>query len=211
MMTSENEDSADHTRRRSKVDRVIHEYGLAGMDEQLVTRWTGENGNRSSLRDLADYVNRELLRTTMEQADMAPLDGEVENTYRLLTDDETTVGTRIEVESTLDRQGIDVEKLSRDFVSHQAVHTYLTKYRDVNSPRSDSESDQVSKTVETIQRLQSRLVAVAENGLQSLRDTDRISLGDFSLLVDIRVFCEECGTQRPIVELLEDGGCECKD
>jgi hypothetical protein len=36
-------------------------------------------------------------------------------------------------------------------------------------------------------------------------------LGDFSLLVDVRVFCEECGTQRPIVELLEHGGCECQD
>lgn len=210
MTTSEDGDSSDRTRRRGKVARVIQEYELTGMDEELVSLWTGEDGERSSLRDLADYLNRELLRTAMEQTDMTPLDGEVENTYRLLSDDEATVGTRIEAESALDRNGIDVEKVSRDFVSHQAIHTYLTKYRDVDGPGTDSESDQVAKTIETIQRLRSRLVAVAENGLQSLRDTERISLGDFSLLVDVRVFCEECGTQRPIVELLENGGCECQ-
>lgn len=211
MMTTEEGDSSDQPKRRSKVARVIQEYELTGMDEELVRLWTGADGERQSLRDLANYVNRELLRATMEQADMTPLDGEVENTYRLLTNDETTAGTRVEAESTLERNGIDIDSLSRDFISHQAVHTYLTKYRNVDRPSTDSETDQVSKTVETIQRLQSRLIAVAENSLQSLRDTNRISLGNFSLLVDVRVFCEECGTQRPIVELLEDGGCKCQD
>lgn len=210
MTTRNDENSDEETHQRSKVVRIIEEYELTGMEEELVALWTGAEGERHSLRDLAEYVNQELLRTAMENEGMTPLDGEVENTYRLLTDDDTTAGTRIEAESALEREGIDVDKISRDFVSHQAIHTYLTKYRDVEGPNTASDSDKREGTVETITRLQNRLVAVAENSLLSLRKTGRIALGEFSVLVDVRVFCEDCGTQTPITELLENGGCECQ-
>lgn len=210
-MTPGTDSSSNERTRQSKVARIIQEYDLTGMDEDLVTSWTGEDGERRSLRELAEYVNHELLRTAMEKAGMAPLDGEVENTHRLLTDDETTVGSQIEAESALEREGIDVDQLSRDFVSHQAIHTYLTKYRNIDGPSSRSDHDQVRKAINTIQSLRNRLVTVAEKSLQSLCNTGRISISDFSVLVDIRVFCEECGTQTDIVELLKNGGCECQD
>lgn len=210
MTTHKDGDSSDRTRRRSKVARIIQEYDLTGMEEELVTLWTGLDGERYSLRDLAEYVNHELLRTAMENAGMSPLDGEVENTYRLLTDDDTTAGMQIEAKSALEHEGVDVDQLSRNFVSHQAIHSYLTKYRDVDFPCDTADTNQVEKTSETITRLQNRLVAVAENSLQSLQKTDRISLGDFNVFVDVRVICEECGAQTSIIDVLKDGGCECQ-
>ncbi len=193
----------------SKVARVLREYDLVGLSEELVRRWTAEGEARRSLRQLADDVNRELVRVTMEDAGMTILDGDVPNTYRLLTDDDVSAGMRTEAETTLQREGVDVERLRSDFVSHQAVHTYLTKRRGAESPDTPSDEESVERGAETIRRLRSRTTAVSEKTLRTLRDTDRISLGSFDVLVDVRLFCEDCGKQYDAVELLEAGGCDC--
>ena len=192
----------------SKVSRLIDEYNLSGMGERLIEYWTREGDDGHSLRDLADYFNRELLRATMESAGMTTLDGEVANTYRLLTADDVSTGVRTQAETTLERNGIDPDRLQQDFVSHQAIHTYLTKHRGVERPSEPTE-DRVGKTEETIQRLRSRLVAVAEKRLRSLRDTGTITLGTFSVLVDVRVVCEDCGTHADVRTLFDDGRCAC--
>ena len=43
------------TRKRgTKVARLIEKYELSGMGAELEAAWTGESGERTSLRDLAD-------------------------------------------------------------------------------------------------------------------------------------------------------------
>ena len=192
----------------SKVDRLLTEYSLPGMDEQLIASWTGDADERRSLRDLAEYFNRELLRAAMAEAGMTTLDGEVANTYRLLTAEDVSTGVRTQAETTLERNGIDPQRLRTDFVSHQAIHTYLTKQRGVEHP-SEPVGDRAGKTERTIRRLGSRLVAVAEKRLHSLRDAGTITLGTFSVLVDVRVVCEDCGTHTDVPTLLGEGGCDC--
>ena len=192
----------------SKVDRLLTEYSLSGMDEQLIASWTGDADERWSLRDLAEYFNRELLRAAMAEAGMTTLDGEVANTYRLLTAEDVSTGVRTQAETTLERNGIDPQRLRTDFVSHQAIHTYLTKQRGVEHP-SEPVGDRAGKTERTIRRLGSRLVAVAEKRLRSLRDAGTITLGTFSVLVDVYVVCEDCGTHTDVPTLLGDGGCDC--
>lgn len=206
MSTEGNNSSA--TGRGSKVGRLIGEYGLDGEGERLESYWTTDGEDRRSLRELADYFNRRLLRATMEAAGMNPLDGEVENTYRLLTDDDVSRGMQTQARQTLEREGVDVESLRSDFVSHQAIHTYLTKYRDA-SREEQADVDRVEKGLKTIQRLRSRTSAVSENIVENLSGTDRIDLGDFEVLVDVRVFCRDCGTQYDVQELLNRGGCDC--
>ena len=193
----------------SKVSRLIDEYDLSGMGERLANFWLGTDGERRSLRELADHFNRELLRTEMENAGMTTLDGEVANTYRLLTVDEVSTGVRTQAETILERNNIDPEDLQQDFVSHQAIHTYLTKQRGVERSSEPTNQDRIEKTTDTIQRLSSRLVAVAEKRLQSLRNAGTITLGTFSVFVDVRVVCEDCGTHADVRTLLTDGGCDC--
>lgn len=200
--------SNDAKPRNSKVERVIQEYSLEGMADELVTLWIGEQSERKSLRSLADYLNQKILRAAMEDVGMAPLDGETENVYRLLTDDDVSSGVRTDTETALEREGIDIGTLQGDFVSHQAIHTYLTKYRGVE--RSVEERDQTEKTMETIQRLNSRLTAVTEKNLENLRNTDRITLGEFDVLSNVQVFCQDCERQYTVTELLESDGCSCQ-
>ncbi|WP_255197409.1 rod-determining factor RdfA [Halorarius litoreus] len=198
-------DSTDAGGRRSKVGRLIDTYELDRWNERLARRWTEE---RTSLRDLADQFNRGVLLAAMSEAGLTPSDSDVENTYELLTDDGVSRGDRVRAETRLRQAGIDVEELRGDFVSHQAIHTHLTKHLGVSLPESD-DGDRIEKTAGVIQRLKSRLQAVAESNLQSLVDTDRLSLGSFSVLVDVRVYCSDCGTQYELTELLDQGGCDC--
>jgi hypothetical protein len=194
---------------QSKVQRVIDEYELTGMGDRLEADWTGEDGTQYSLRDLADIFNRAVLRAALEQAGVSSLDGEVENTYRLLTDDSVSRGVRTETKNTLAREGISIEELEKDFVTHQAIHTYLTKHRGVQY-ESGEDADQVKKSGETIQRLRTKTGAVTETTLTNLVNTDRLTLGDFDVFVDIRVLCDTCGQSYTVEDLLENGGCECE-
>jgi hypothetical protein len=193
----------------SKVGRLIGKYDLPGAGEWLIDAWTGNGEERRSLRDLADSFNERLLRAAMDDAGMTTLDGEVANTYRLLTDEEVSTGVRTRAETTLERNGVDPDELRSDFVSHQAIHTYLTRDRGATRPAEPPAGERIENAESAIQRLGSRLVAVAEKRLQSLRDGGTISLGEFSVLLDLRVVCEDCGTHAAIPTLLDDGGCEC--
>ena len=209
---SATDDGGDRAEERDptncKVGRVLVEYGFEEFGDDLVRLWTDEDDERYSLRELADLFNQRLLRAAMTDAGLTPLNGEIENLYRLLTDDDTSAGMRTQAETTLRRDGIDPSTLSRDFVSHQAIHTYLTKYRNAESPT--DETDPIESATQVHGRLQSRLKAVIENNLRSLRETGRITLGSFTVSIEVRVFCEDCGTQRGVRELLRAGGCECE-
>lgn len=196
----------------SKVARVIEEWDLDGVGQRLEDYWLGTGDEQYSLRDLADWFNQRLLAAAHEQADESYVEGEIENTYELLTDDEVRSGARAEIETRLEQRGIDVAALRDDFVSHQSVYTYLTEYREVSRPSEErSDESQVEKTIESIQRLVSRTQAVVRNNVESLRNTDRITIGNFSVFVDVQVFCQDCGTQYSADELLTNGGCECAE
>lgn len=194
--------------RRGKVARLVDQYDLDGLGAELERLWTAEDTDeRRSLRDLAAQFNHELLRAAMAQADMQPLDGEVENTYRLLTNDDVDTADRTRTRRELERAGIDVDQVIDDFVSYQAIRTYL---RDDRGAEYDPDTgDRAGDILETIQRLRSRTSTVTSDRLAQLRRTGALSLGDFRVLVGVRVVCEDCGTQYEIAELLDEGGCEC--
>jgi predicted component of type VI protein secretion system len=53
------------------------------------------------------------------------------------------------------------------------------------------------------------MTAVTEGKIQQLRDGDSLELGDFRILTEIQIVCEDCNTQFDAVELLERGSCNC--
>lgn len=191
----------------SKVATVIQHYDLSGLGDELAEYWLLDTDDRMSLRELADYFNQELLAQVLRDASPNTLDGEPANFYRLLTDDSVSSGMSVQAKSQLEQRGINVDQLMADFVSRQAIHTYLTKER--NMSYSTSENDPVEKETTNIQRLKRRMTTISENKIERLRNTDRITLGEFNLLIDIRILCEDCGAQYPVTELLDQGACDC--
>ena len=202
---------ADTTDNRpsSKVARLISEYGLDGLGEELEVQWTGDGVERTSLRDLADHFNERLLERALIDAGMAALDSDVSTMYRNLTDDEVSTGVRTDARNRLESNGIDVDGLESDFVSYQAIRSYLTEYRDAEYHRL-SDEEKVEKDLQSIQRLMTRTLSVTEERIEKLTQTDRIDADGFEVLLDVQVLCGSCGEQYSISEFLDERGCDCQ-
>lgn len=193
-----------------KLDRVIDEYDLDAVAENLQEYWTRED-ERYSLRELAAYTNQAILRTAMDREGLNPLDGEVENTYRLLTDDEVSQGVRTQAHSRLDRDGVDIDAVEGDFVSYQTVNRHLKECLGAEHTSAEqSDGDRVDSGSQRIAALRNRTVAVTENTLDQLRSSGALALGDPDVYVDITVTCTDCGAHGTVQELIDDGGCECE-
>jgi hypothetical protein len=191
-----------------KTGRVLDEYDLEEFHSRLPDLWLGTDGEAHSLRELADKINIAILRRAKERVGAQPLDGEVENVYRLLTEDDVSAGVRSQQRNRLKREGINVDRLEQNFVTHQAVHTYLTQVLEVSKDQRE-ETNPLEKHTQRIQRLQSRTEAVTDNSIEELKDKDILSLGDYNTTLQIQVFCRECGSQYDIASLFDNGGCEC--
>lgn len=204
-MTEEGESVPDE--RRSKVGRLVAEHGLEDLPGELEARWTAPREERSSLRDLADYVNRRILESVLRDAGRDPLPDDVEAIYRALTDEDASAAERTRRRRSLERDGIDVDNLEGDFVSHQAVHTYLTKYREAEH-RLDAEL--AERSLRRLRRLQGRTTAVTEDTIERLVDRGEINGGDLRVILSLQVLCETCGTSHDATTFIENGGCSCE-
>jgi hypothetical protein len=204
------DDTTDETSgRRLKLVRLIEEYDLDHIGAELERRWTAKGDDRMSLRDLADYFNRELLASELSEATSQPLSGEIENIYRLLTDDDVGDAERTRTVRRLERDGIAVADLQRKFVTYQAIRTYLTEHRGATHRTSDRPRTDVE--AENLQKLRGRTASVTEQKLSQLHSTDDIALGDFLVQVQVTVLCQDCGSRHDVSTLLDRGGCRCDD
>lgn len=201
-------DSCNTMSRRSKVSRLIDEYELSDIGNELEHQWTAAE-DRMSLRDLADYFNVQVLTAAMDEQDVSTLAGEPDTVYEILTEDTVSSADKTRIRRRLEREGVDVDKLLNDFVSYQAVRTYLKSDREVEYER--SEVDRIARESNNIRKLRGRTLSVTESKLSQLKRSDDLKLGTYRTLVDIRVVCQDCGSQYSVTDLLDRGGCDCKD
>lgn len=193
-----------------KVGRMIDSYELTGSNQQLIEWWTADDA-KESLRDIADYFNQDLLRTELQRNGYSPLDGEIANIYRLLTDDEVSRGMETQTRKRLERQGLNVDSLIDDFVSYQSIYRHLNECLDteyVEETQSVETRRQTGK--ERIFALENRTETVTIDTLSQLIDHDALALEEFDVLVDVSVTCLHCHRQHTIDELIENEGCQCR-
>lgn len=190
-----------------KVGRVIDRFEIPDINEDLIARRSGDAGTTASLRDLAQYFNQRVIRTALEQAGETPLDGEVENTYRLLTADDVSRGTRIRMRNRLENHGIDPDDLQKQFVSHPTIGKHLSNCLDIEPARETR--DRIEVANERIFKMQSRTEAVINNTLSGLASAGYVGNGEFTVSIDISVICEECGEHGEVGEFVARGGCNC--
>lgn len=208
---SKSMESSDGSRgrgRRSKVVRLLETYDLQGLGAELEQLWTADQ-DRKSLRELAAYFNQHLVEQTLEEANVQFLDGEVANIHRLLTDDDVSSAEYTRVCRQLERDDIDVDALEDDFVTYQAIRTYLKKYR--GAEHTPPEANPLEREAANLQQLQGRTAAVTEGKLEQLRDNDELVLEEFRTIVTVQIVCEGCNSQFDVLELLDRGGCDCAE
>jgi hypothetical protein len=193
----------------SKVARLIDRHGLDGFGDELERRWTADGEERLSLRDCAALFNKRLLEAVLVDAGQTAIRRDVETTYEQLTDANVTAGVRTEARNRLARDGVDVEALERDFVTYQAIRSYLTEYRDATY-EGPTDAEKVQSDIESIQRLLARTLSVTEDRIESLKQTGRLDIDSFEVVLDAQVLCQDCGSQYVVTELLEARGCDCQ-
>jgi hypothetical protein len=192
-----------------KIDRTAAAYDLSEEAERLGEYWTRAD-ERKSLRELAVHFNHQVLRAAMEQAGLNPLDGEVENTYRLLTDDEVSQGMRTQARNRLQKHDVDVDQLQSDFVSYGTVRRHLKRCLGAKRESSNTDANSAETSAQRIAALQNRTVAVTENTLSQLASAGELAAGDIDVFVDITVSCPECGMHATVREFIDNDGCHCE-
>lgn len=191
----------------TKVERLLEKYELDGLGAELEARWTRDVDERDSLRTLADVFNRQVLKAALRDAGQEPLAGEVKNLYRQLTDADVSRGVRTEVETRLAQQGIDVETLESEFVTYQAIRSYLKDVR--GATHETTSTDSFERGRQQLDRLLGRTTAVVERKLEQFSASGRLTLGSFRVRTAVTVYCETCERQYDLSALLSGGGCEC--
>ena len=188
-----------------KVGRVAAAVGI-DVDGELSDRWTGED--RQSTRELAEWFNRQLLAAELTAAGVPTKDGEVDNYYRLLTDEAVSSGDRIETRREVQQRGVSVDTLDEQFVSHQTIHTHLTECLEATLSE-PTPSERLDDAETTLGQLQSRTEAVTADTITRLAEHDALDIGSVDVLVSVQVACRECNHQYSVRELLDRGSCHC--
>lgn len=194
-----------------KLGRIIGEYALDGFGEELERRWAGQNGDSSSLRELQRTVNRRLITEALTDAGLPPVDGEAENFRRILTSSDVSESRRVDARRRLESEGIDVEELLSDFVSHQTVYNHFQSCRNIDGPDDKSENQRLSDVRSRVFGLQNRTELVTEQSLSELASHGLLSPGEFDVVVDIQVVCEKCSRSYDIDSLISRGRCRCEE
>lgn len=198
--------SGDASSPDNKVARVISEYGLEGWGERLEKRWTGAGTERESLRTLAKTLNIAILEAALEDADVALTDPDIESAYQTLTDESVSRADRLRKERELEQEGIPIDAVRSDFVTHQTIHTYLTSHRNAEPPDRSPSPD---RDVENVRRLRGRTNVVVESVLDRMIGNGDITDRDYEVFVDIQIVCEDCGSSYEADQLITEGGCDC--
>lgn len=191
---------------RPKIIRIAGKYDLDQLGEKLEERWTATGDKHYSLRELADYVNTMILESAVNDSEEWPNSQDIEHMYTVLQSENISPGRAKELKRNLNRVGIDVEKVTADFVSHQAVHSYLKKHRKVNYT---PEENLLEEDLETIQRVRGRLTNITESIIDKYQAKNDLTTSDYSVFVDIQIYCEECQEKMALEDYFEEKGCDC--
>ncbi|MFP8954290.1 rod-determining factor RdfA [Natrialbaceae archaeon A-arb3/5] len=208
-MSERNIAEEQHAACGCKIGRVTEQYALAGLDDELVSYWTDKTDERYSTRDLATHVNQRILQAALDDAGLQYKDGEIENTYRLLTGEDVSSGTQVQTRKELERDSVPVEEVESNFVSHQTVYNHLTSCLEASlEPPTDEERLERSK--DKLGALRNRTAAVTEDTIGQLDRNDVLDVGEFNVLVNVTVTCKDCQQQYTVRDLLDQGHCDCE-
>lgn len=196
-----------------KVGRSVDTYGLEGLDADLARR---RHESDASLRDLADYTNRRILAAALDAAAVDLSDtlyGAVDDDdavgvlYDTLADDDTPAERVARVRTRLTQQGVDIEAVQSDWVTHTTMRTHLNDCLAVDTSREAGITLDDGRN--TIEWARNRCANVVEQTLERLRNAGLLTTGSLELSVAIQVTCTDCGASYRPGQLLAERACDC--
>lgn len=199
-----------------KVERISATFDISppsrdadDIDEYLVERWLGINGNDSvGLRTLAEWFNKQILREVYREHGRSDSNVRINSDFDALQSDKIPVHEREELISELADDGIDGEAISKKFISKSTLSRHLKNCLDVNKERSNSDTEW---EIERITIAKKTYKSHLESALQSLDNKEKINgIKNSEVQVQAYVSCSECPT-RVTIETAYDQGYVCSN
>lgn len=191
-----------------KVGTVAAAYSLADVHDDLARAWGAEDG--PSVRELTDTFNKRVLEVAFREAGTLPIDGEIDNIYRVLTTDEADAADRTRARDRLQQVGIAVDEVEDALVSHQTLYRHLVNCLDASHGETDkTPEERVSEWRTRLLALQHRTTDISTQGIDQLRSADAVDIGSFTVTTEVTVSCEDCGRFYTVEEFLDAGECDC--
>jgi hypothetical protein len=196
-----------------KVGRNIEQYDLDNLNTELRDRRLEE---RTSLRDLADYVNQRVLAAALTAADVDVTDalyGAVSDEdalttlYEALASDDTPPERTARVRTRLAQRGVDIEAVEADWVTHPTVRTHLRECLDIETQRTATITADEAR--DTIEWARTQCANIVDQTFTRLRNANVLETGPLDVTVTIQVTCTDCGTTYRPHQLLSRRTCAC--
>jgi len=188
-----------------KVGRVIDEYELGGLHDEIVRRREEDD---ESLRALAEFVNTRILRQAIDRQADRDILSDAASIYSQLTNGDDA-GKTAEIRTRLETVGIPVEEVTDNFVSHQTVRSHLNSCLDIETGR--SQATDVEDIANLIEWARTRDEEIIERAISRLQESGKIDIGETNVIHSVRVICEDCGQSHRLQDLLDGAGCQCDE
>jgi DNA-binding transcriptional ArsR family regulator len=192
-----------------KIEILNERYGLdkretryESLNNRLLTRWTGADGNESvGYRQLMAWYNKRLMRTLYDKHGRDTTGNRVENDYEALIGDDDLL--REEVLDDLRADGIDADSLLKDLISWSTMRTHLKNCLDGEKVIDRSDTDWEQRSVEIAKNVSKSKVREA---LPSLSNSGQLAGGkDAEIEIQVLLSCPECPTRIPFGDAVKRG------
>lgn len=191
-----------------KVCRVLDRWDLTELEDELLARWRGEDGDRMGYRKLAEWLNVTLLRREMDRAGLTTFGGAAASRYERLTEGGSTGD---QLEQSLRNSGLPIEDIRRDFVSYGVVRTHLKDC--LGAERETTESRDAAWAPDALAHTRRYAESKAEKSVQAAVNAGRLQVGATpEISVSIELTCPACRATVSAVEALEEQwACDCEE
>lgn len=189
-----------------KVGKIAEKYNAQKMANSLGDMWREED---ESVREIATTFNIHILNLAMENTGMNNLEGEVENIYRLLKDDDVSKAEQIRAKRRLEQNGLEPDEISTDFVSYQTVYRHLTNCLELQNSDLENSEAKRAKIEKRIRSLTNRTNLVISKTLKQLSKSFNSGVQKPNVTLSVTVWCDECGTSMNLEDVLTGDQCQC--
>jgi hypothetical protein len=187
-----------------KIPEMAEKYGIEDYDIERL--WTGPDS--MALRDIAEQFNVKIVKGALANAG-EPEDEQPQYLLRVLTGDIGTDRTREVQERRLEAKGIDPDELREDFISYSAVRRYL-QFLGASKDTDPDESEAIDNLKETANGLENRFRNVILDHIDRLNKRGFLSIRDPALIIDLKLYCQECEKELRLTEYIRRRECDCE-
>lgn len=185
-----------------KVHRVATAYNLEGIDAELERRYESED---ATLHEVAAYINNRITSITLDSV-TSSFAIEPATVRAALREEESIPATRRDDIRASLVGTLNVDRLTESYVSHETVRRHLNEHMGVSTEQCGF--DDMEELKDALKSYEEQYQSGVIGALYRARKMGLIEGDEFNVFTT-KVECESCSRSYRLMELVENGGCDC--